>query len=86
MGVQAPTHVLVEDTAWPLTAERLTIGGPDGIGCDRWPTTLGELERTPDGWQLMDARGRREPMEAGLARVLGPERVLVTLIRVRPEI
>lgn len=86
VGVQAPTHVLVEDTAWPLTAEQLTIGGPDGIGRDRWPTTLGELERTPEGWQLMDARGRREPMEAGLARVLGPERVLVTLIRVRPEI
>lgn len=86
VGVQGPTHVLVEDTAWPLTAGRLAIGGPEGIGGNRWTAPLGELERTSDGWQLVDERGRREPMEAGLARVLGPERVLVTLIRVRPEV
>ncbi|HSG90729.1 MAG TPA: hypothetical protein VLA56_16050 [Pseudomonadales bacterium] len=83
-----PTHVLLGDTAWPLTGKRLAVGGADGIAGDRYPDALATLERIegegPDGaWRLTTPDGRTEPLPLGAARVVGAERVILSLIRVR---
>ena len=79
----APTHVLLGHHAWPLTADRVSLGGEGGIAGDRYPVRLGLLERREDGWHLLTDGGPELPaLRPGEARVLGPERALVSLIRV----
>ena len=82
---EAATHVLLDAVAWPLPSDAagsLPIGGPEGIGAGRHPERLGALLRTDAGWLLATDDGRREPLAPGMARVLGPERVIISLIRV----
>jgi hypothetical protein len=79
-----PTHVLLDHRAWPLAGPRLTLGGPDGIAAERYPARLAVLEQREDGWHLLPVDGgpAMPPLRPGEARVLGPERALVSLIKV----
>jgi hypothetical protein len=77
------THVLLDDVAWPLTGDTVTVGGADGLGGEALPERLATLRRDGDHWVLEpEGRGHPGPLAPGESRLLGPERVLLTLIRV----